>query len=98
MSSVGQRRSHESAIAHVTGQAVYTDDQRLQAGMLHLYPVLSPHTRARIVSLDVAPATTIAGVVTVITAADIPGENNTGTLRHDEVLLPIEEVSYWGQA
>ncbi|HEY9616622.1 MAG TPA: xanthine dehydrogenase molybdopterin binding subunit, partial [Microcoleaceae cyanobacterium] len=71
---------------------------RLQAGMLHLYPVLSPHTRARIVSLDVAPATTIAGVVTVITAADIPGENNTGTLRHDEVLLPTEEVSYWGQA
>jgi xanthine dehydrogenase large subunit len=66
--------------------------------MLHLYPVLSPHTRARIVSLDVAPATTIAGVVTVITAADIPGENNTGTLRHDEVLLPTEEVSYWGQA
>lgn len=98
MSSVGQRRSHESAIGHVTGQAVYTDDQRLPTGMLHLHPVLSPHARARIVSVDIAGATAIAGVVTVITATDIPGENNTGILQPDEVLLPIDEVSYWGQA
>lgn len=98
MSSVGQRRTHESAIGHVTGQAVYTDDQRLQAGMLHLYPVLSAHARARIIRIDIAAATAIAGVVTVITATDIPGENNTGILKHDEVLLPTDEVSYWGQA
>ncbi|MGI0484632.1 xanthine dehydrogenase molybdopterin binding subunit [Pantanalinema rosaneae CENA516] len=98
MNSVGQRRSHESAIGHVTGQAVYTDDQRLQAGMLHLHPVLSPHARAKIIGIDLVNALAIDGVVTVITATDIPGENNTGTLRHDEVLLPTEEVSYWGQA
>ncbi len=97
MSPVGKPNSHESAVAHVSGTAVYTDDQREPAGMLSLYPVLSPHARARITRLEVAPALEIAGCVTVLTAADVPGENNTGVIVHDEVLLPTDEVSYYGQ-
>ncbi|MBW4482201.1 MAG: xanthine dehydrogenase molybdopterin binding subunit [Tildeniella torsiva UHER 1998/13D] len=97
MSPVGKQRSHESAVAHVSGTAVYTDDQREPAGMLSLYPVLSPHARATITKLDVVPALTVAGCVTVLTAADVPGENNTGAIVHDEVLLPTDEVSYYGQ-
>ncbi len=97
MSPVGQRKSHESAVAHVSGTAIYTDDQREPAGMLSLYPVLSPHARATITQLDIAPALTVAGCITVLTAADVPGENNTGVIVHDEVLLPTDEVSYYGQ-
>ncbi len=97
MSPVGQRKSHESAVAHVSGTAIYTDDQREPAGMLSLYPVLSPHARATITQLDTAPALTVAGCITVLTAADVPGENNTGVIVHDEVLLPTDEVSYYGQ-
>ena len=97
MSPVGQRKSHESAVAHVSGTAIYTDDQREPAGMLSLYPVLSPHARATISQLDIAPALTVAGCITVLTAADVPGENNTGVIVHDEVLLPTDEVSYYGQ-
>lgn len=98
MSSVGQKRSHESAIGHVSGKAIYTDDQRLLTDMVSLYPVTSPHARARITSMDVSAAAAVEGVVTVITAADVPGENNTGVIVPDEVLLPTESVSYWGQA
>lgn len=97
MSPVGQRKSHESAVAHVSGTAVYTDDQREPAGMLSLFPVISTHTRATITKLDTAPALEIDGCVTVLTAADVPGENNTGVIVHDEVLLPTDEVSYYGQ-
>jgi xanthine dehydrogenase large subunit len=39
----------------------------------------------------------IAGCVTVLTAEDVPGENDTGAIAHDEVLLPTDEVSYYGQ-
>jgi xanthine dehydrogenase large subunit len=94
----GQRKSHESAIAHVSGKAVYTDDQRSSIGMLSLYPVLSPLTRARITRIDVSGAYEVEGVVTVLTAADVPGANDTGAIVQDEILLPTEEVSYWGQA
>jgi len=95
---VGKKHSHESAVGHVSGKAIYTDDQRLPAGILSLYPVQSPHTRAKIIKIDVSGAYEVDGVVTVITVDDIPGENDTGTIIHDEVLLPNNEVSYWGQA
>lgn len=97
MSQANHCRSHESAEGHVTGKAVYTDDQRQPTGMLSLYPVLSPHARAKIERLDLTAALATPGVVTVLTPADIPGENDTGTIIHDEVLLPTDEVSYWGQ-
>lgn len=98
MSKVGQPESHESAAWHVSGRATYTDDQRPPAGMLSLYPVLSAHARARIIKIDVSAAYEVDGVVTVLTAEDVPGENDTGTIIHDEPLLPVGEVHYWGQA
>ena len=91
------RRSHESAVGHVSGSAIYTDDQRQPMGMVSLYPVTAPHASAKITYLDVSGAYTVAGVVTVLTAADIPGENDTGTIVHDEVLMATTEISYWGQ-
>ncbi|NMF86339.1 xanthine dehydrogenase molybdopterin binding subunit [Nodosilinea sp. P-1105] len=97
MSPVGKPKSHESAVGHVSGTAVYTDDQREPAGMLSLYPVLSPHAHATITRLEVAPALAVPGCVTVLTAADVPGENNTGVIIHDEVLLPTDEVVHYGQ-
>jgi len=94
---IGLAKSHESAIGHVSGKATYTDDQRIPAGMLSLYPVLSPHAHAKITKLDSTAAYEIEGLVTILTAADITGENNTGVIIHDEVMLPTDEVSYWGQ-
>lgn len=93
-----KRRSHESAEHHVTGKAVYTDEQRQPSGMLSLYPVISPYAHARILRIDVQAAYGVEGLVTVLTAEDVPGQNDTGPIIHDEVLFPTAEVSYWGQA
>jgi xanthine dehydrogenase large subunit len=98
MSNAGNSKSHESAALHVSGRAVFTDDQRQPAGMLSLYPVLSPHAKARILKIDASEALKTAGVVTILTHSDIPGENDTGTIIHDEPLIPVDEISYWGQA
>ncbi len=95
---IGTRKPHESAEAHVTGKAVYTDEQRIPAGMLSVYPVTAPHAKARILSIDVSAALAVEGCVTVLTAADVPGRNNTGVIVADEMLFPTDEVSYWGQA
>ena len=95
---MSRSRPHESATAHVTGRAVYTDDQRPPAGLLHCWPVTAPYARARISRLDPEPALEQPGVVTVLTHADVPGLNDTGPIVADEVLLPESETSYWGQA
>jgi len=95
---VGESHPHESALAHVSGTALYTDDlyQRM-VGVLHAYPVQSTHAHARILNLDPTPALKVPGVVRVITAADIPGVNDQGT-KHDEPMIPPEEVMFYGQA
>jgi xanthine dehydrogenase large subunit len=98
MNPVGQGKHHESAHLHVSGQAVYTDEQRQPAGMLSLVAVKVTHARAKILRVDVAAAYEVPGVVTVLTAADIPGKNNTGVIIHDEELLPTQEIRHWGQA
>ncbi len=89
---------HESAVGHVTGRAIYTDEQRPTEGMLSVYPVQSPHAHATIVSIDVTNARCMPGVRAVLTAADIPGENDTGPILHDEPLIPAGHVSFHGQA
>ncbi len=93
--SVGQNKKHESAVYHVTGLATYTDDQLEPLGMLHCYPVLSDHAHAHI-QVDFSKALCVAGVVTVLSAVDVKGENNTGPIIHDETLFP-ETVLYAAQ-
>ena len=93
MNSVGRPEPHESARGHVTGEALYTDDLLNRFPKpLHAWPVMSPHAHAAVVSLDVSPATEEPGVVTVLTAADVPGEGDSGANRHDEPLFPTEAV------
>ena len=94
----GRRKSHESAVGHVSGSAIYTDDQRLPTGTLSLYPVVAPHARARITRVDVSAAYDVDGLVTVLTVADVLGRNDTGAIAQDEELFPTEEIRYWGQA
>ena len=79
MRIAGQPIPHESAHAHVTGEALYTDDLVSRfPGILHAWPVLSPHAHARIQRLDASPALDVPGVVTTLTGADVPGEGDTG--------------------
>jgi len=94
---VGDGRHHESAVEHVTGRALYTDDLVLRTrDVLHAHPVQAPHAHARIARLDAAAAREVPGVVRVLTAADVPGVNDSG-IKHDEPLFP-DEVRFHGQA
>jgi xanthine dehydrogenase molybdopterin binding subunit/xanthine dehydrogenase small subunit len=88
---------HESAHKHVTGEAIYTDDLAARRNMLEIWPVCAPHARARILRRDSSPARTMAGVVAVLMAEDIPGLNDVGAVCHDEILLANKEVFYHGQ-
>ncbi|MEZ4229883.1 MAG: xanthine dehydrogenase molybdopterin binding subunit [Polyangiaceae bacterium] len=97
MSSVGKSVPHESALGHVTGAALYTDDLCTRfPGLLHAWPVMAPHAHARVLTVDAASAATAPGVVKILGAADVIGENNTGASRRDEPLFP-EEVEFHGQ-
>ncbi len=89
---------HESAEGHVSGRATYTDEQRPPTGMLSVFPVQAPHAHARILALDASAALRVAGVHAVLTAADVPGENDTGPIIHDEPLIPRDTVQFFGQA
>ena len=87
--------AHESGHKHVTGEALYTDDQT--AGMLEVWPVCSPHARARILQRDARAARALPGIKAVLLAEDIPGLNNVGGVKKDEILLADNEVSFHGQ-
>jgi xanthine dehydrogenase large subunit len=77
---------------------MYTDDLvGRYAGALHAWPVMAPHAHAKVDAIDVPGACDVEGVVKVLTAADVPGQNETGAARHDEPLFP-EVVVYHGQA
>jgi len=88
---------HESAIGHVTGSALYVDDVARRREMLEVWPVVSPHARARIVSMDASAAAAEPGIACVLTASDVPGMNDVGAVRHDEPLFADGEVFYHGQ-
>ncbi|MBK7579644.1 MAG: xanthine dehydrogenase molybdopterin binding subunit [Myxococcales bacterium] len=97
MSVLGKALPHESARDHVTGAALYTDDLVGRfPGALHAWPVTAPHAHANVKSIDTQPARAIPGVTLILTAADVPGENQIGPARPDEPLFPTE-VMFHGQ-
>ena len=67
---------HDSALRHVSGQAIYVDDIPELPGTLQVYVAMSARAHARLVSLDVSAVRRAPGVACVLTAADIPGEND----------------------
>jgi xanthine dehydrogenase large subunit len=93
----GKALPHESADAHITGAAIYTDDLIAHfPGTLHAWPVLAPHAHALLTHIDAAPGLEIPGVVTTLAASDVPGEGDSGANKHDEPLFPIE-ITYHSQ-
>ena len=77
------------SIPKVTGAARYVEDM-VMPGMLHGAVLRSPHHHARLISLNIEPATRQPGVVAVLTAEDIRGENGLGDYSQEEpVLCPV---------
>ncbi|MDB5454807.1 MAG: xanthine dehydrogenase, molybdopterin binding subunit [Caulobacter sp.] len=89
---------HDSALRHVSGSAIYIDDLPEPAGMLHVHLGVSTRAHARIVSLDLSAVRASLGVAVVLTAADIPGDNDVSPVIHDDKLFAEDLVTYVGQS
>ena len=94
----GQPVAHESAHQHVRGSAWYTDDIPEPRGTLFAAIGMSQQAHARITHLDLDAVRAAPGVVDVMSAADIPGENNCGPVVHDDPVFADGLVEYVGQS
>jgi xanthine dehydrogenase large subunit len=97
MPSVGKTIPHDSAVGHVTGQALYIDDMPGIAGELVVGFVGSPVACGELNAVDATAARAVPGVVGVFTRADVPGHNQFGLLAQDEPFLADRELIYVGQ-
>ncbi len=95
---VGEAEPHESAHLHVTGEALYIDDIPLPENTLQAAIGTSERAHARIRKLDLTAVRSAPGVVAVLTAADVPGENNHGPVLHDDPIFAETIVEYVGQS
>jgi xanthine dehydrogenase large subunit len=95
--AVGRALPHDSAHLHVSGTAAYTDDLPEPRDLLHLAVGMSTLPHARLLDTDLSEVLATPGVVNVCTAADIPGENNYGSIVKDDPLFADGLVQYVGQ-
>ena len=89
---------HESAIKHVTGESVFIEDIPVHGQLLFGKIIYSRHSHAIINRIDVSGAKIVSGIKCILTAADIPGENQMGPIFPDEICLASSEVTFIGQA
>lgn len=83
------------AAPKVTGRARYTDDLKFH-NMLHAVPVYTDYVHARIMEVDASAAMKQPGVVTVITAGDVPGSVTFGQIIRDYRMLAGDKVRFNG--
>jgi xanthine dehydrogenase large subunit len=97
MGVVGKNIPHESAVAHVTGEATYIDDLPPAFGELLVDFVGSPVAHGRVKAVDVAAALRVPDIVGAYTYRDVPGQNNYGPIVHDDRVLAEETARYVGE-
>jgi xanthine dehydrogenase large subunit len=88
---------HDAAGLHVTGQARYVDDIPVPANTLHLAFGLSTVAHGEITALDLDAVRAAPGVVLVLTAKDLPHENDVSPSPWHEPLLADGTVHHVGQ-
>jgi xanthine dehydrogenase large subunit len=82
--------------SHVRGESVYLDDIPLLEGTLFACVYDSPVAHGKLKNIDTTEAEKCAGVVRIITAKDLVGENQIGGILPDEPLLADDEVHFQG--
>ena len=94
---VGEGIQRVDAVEKTLGTAVYVDDMQVP-GMIHAVAVRSKYPRALVKDIDTTEAKNMDGVVSVITASDIPGNKKVGHLVKDwDALIAVgEETRFVG--
>jgi CO/xanthine dehydrogenase Mo-binding subunit len=93
---IGKNVERVDSIDKVLGKPIYSMDI-LPENCLYLKIVRSTHAHALIRKVDVSQARQYPGVVLVITAADIPGINESAALLPDKPLLASDKVRFVGE-
>ena len=88
---------HDSALKHVTGQALYIDDMPEPPGTLHAALVLRPRAHARVRRKLDLRAAHAPGVVAVFTGATFPGKQRHRPRCKEEPLFAEDKVEFAGQ-
>lgn len=83
----------------VLGTGIYVDDLEID-GMIYGGAVRTKYPRARVLSINTEKAKALPGVVSVLTAKDVPGSNKVGHLKHDwDAMIPEGDITrYMGDA
>jgi aerobic carbon-monoxide dehydrogenase large subunit len=101
---VGQPLRRREDFKFLTGNGRYVDDIKLP-GMLHLAILRSPHAHALITRIDLAAASTAAGVRLALAGADLAGKIGSikpnwilpGTRVPDRPLIAVDRVRFVGE-
>lgn len=88
---VGSAAARLDGREKVRGSARYVDDLVLP-GMLHAALATSTYPHAEVHGIDTAAAVAAPGVHAVLTAADVPGENQVGCVVPDQPLLVADRA------
>ncbi|MCC6034458.1 MAG: xanthine dehydrogenase family protein molybdopterin-binding subunit [Desulfurococcaceae archaeon] len=97
---VGKDISRVDALDKIFGRAMFTEDYFVDymiGNALFIKQVLSTYPHAKIKGIDYKKALEVPGVVRVITAHDIPGENQVGYAIPDQPLLAEGKIRYPGE-
>ena len=97
MNNLNKIPIHDSSLRHSTGQALYIDDMPEQQNLLHGAPVLSKFPCGKIKNINSDKLKNLPFFTKVVTAKDIPGDNEIGPIKSGEPVLADEYVSYIGQ-
>ncbi len=92
------RALDDTCAKHVTGDSVFIGDIPVNGQLLTGKVVYSKQAHALLKNIDLTRALLVKGVKCILTAKDIPGENQMGPVISDEPCLAEKEVCFIGQA
>lgn len=85
------------SVLHTRGEAQFIDDLLNPQGLLYAAVFSSSIAHGEIIKLDIQAAKAVKGVKAVLTAADIFGVNQIGSIVEDEPLFAEKTVHYVGE-
>ena len=92
---LGESMHRVDAESKTLGTAIYADDIYFD-NMIHGSALRSKYPRARVLSIDTSKAKEIDGVVAVLTADDLSGQQKIGHLKQDwDVLIPVGGITHY---
>jgi len=93
---IGESVRRPDGVPKVTGEFAYSSDLWADT-MLWGATLRSPHPRAMIRDVNLAPALALPGVHAVLTHDDVPGRKTYGLEIADQPVLALDQVRYQGE-